>query len=79
GVTLNLGTEPISLDAAVAGKWGMGLSNSKFLEKLKTITLKPAEEGMVIPDVFTVKGAPWNTTLALGTPDSEGVYTWTKP
>ncbi|MDR1488417.1 MAG: hypothetical protein LBI26_01590, partial [Holosporales bacterium] len=79
-VILNLDTEATSPDAAVAGKWKMSGSYSEFLTKLKTITLRPAE-GMVIPDSFTVAGAPWKTPLALTdtTPDSNGVYTWTKP
>ncbi|MDR1488639.1 MAG: leucine-rich repeat protein, partial [Holosporales bacterium] len=77
-VTLNLGTEPTSPDAAVAGKWRMNAG--EFLTKLKTITLRPAEEEMVIPDVFTVKGAPWKSPLALDDGIlSDGVYTWTKP
>jgi hypothetical protein len=54
GVTLNLATEPTS---GTPGQWRMNATGSKFLTKLKTITLKPAEEEMTMPDEFTVKGA----------------------
>ncbi|MDR1488489.1 MAG: leucine-rich repeat protein, partial [Holosporales bacterium] len=80
GVTLNLDEEPTSPDAAVAGKWKMNASYSLFLTKLKTITLKPAEGMPNPPSNFTITTGitSWDS-LTLGTPDSSGVYTWTKP
>ncbi|MDR1488462.1 MAG: hypothetical protein LBI26_01850, partial [Holosporales bacterium] len=76
-VNLSMSTsEPIT---GTPGQWRMNATGSEFLTKLKTITLRPAESMPTPPSNFTIKGAPWNTTLTLGAPDSEGVYTWTKP
>jgi hypothetical protein len=56
----------------------MNANGSKFLTNLKTITLKPAEGMPNPPSNFTISGA-WTTLVTNGTPDSSGVYTWTKP
>ncbi|MDR1488427.1 MAG: hypothetical protein LBI26_01650, partial [Holosporales bacterium] len=80
GITLTLPEEPTLPEGAVAGKWRMNANGSNFVINLRTITLKPAV-GMTLPNSFTVTGAPWKTPLALTdtTPNSNGVYTWTKP
>jgi hypothetical protein len=88
GVNLK-GTETSS---GTPGQWKMNATGSKFLDKLKTITLRPAEEEMVIPDVFTVKGAQNSSggtisilfkksdaSAGVEWDESSQTYTWKRP
>ncbi|MDR1488213.1 MAG: hypothetical protein LBI26_00490 [Holosporales bacterium] len=80
GVTLNLDEEPTSPDAAVAGKWRMNATNSKFFTNLRTITLRPAEN-MTMPTSFTITTGitSWDSLTLSKAALSGGVYTWAKP
>ncbi|MDR1488246.1 MAG: hypothetical protein LBI26_00655, partial [Holosporales bacterium] len=69
------GTETIS---GKPGQWKMNANQSNFLTKLRTITLRPAEGMPNPPSNFTISGA-WGTLTTGSTPDSSGIYTWTKP